>query len=122
VTSAHGAGVVTHDMGVIAALADDVQVMRDGSVVERGRCADPRATAHDYTRRCWPRRRASRTPAPEPCPRRARAPLDVADSRCTRSRGLARPRELTPSTMRVVRVARGEALGIVGNPAAANRR
>ncbi len=28
--------VVTHDMGVIAALADDVVVMREGRIVERG--------------------------------------------------------------------------------------
>ncbi len=43
--------VITHDMGVIAALADDVVVMREGSIVERGGVArvlaDP---AHEYTR------------------------------------------------------------------------
>jgi oligopeptide/dipeptide ABC transporter ATP-binding protein len=43
--------VVTHDMGVIAALADDVAVMRDGVIVERGAVRDVlREPRHDYTR------------------------------------------------------------------------
>jgi peptide/nickel transport system ATP-binding protein len=43
--------IVTHDMGVIAALADDVLVMRFGSVVERGSVTQVlQAPAHEYTR------------------------------------------------------------------------
>ena len=43
--------VVTHDMGVIAALADDVAVMREGRIVERGPVARILgAPEHDYTR------------------------------------------------------------------------
>ena len=43
--------VVTHDMGVIAALADDVAVMREGRIVERGPVARILAAPeHDYTR------------------------------------------------------------------------
>jgi len=43
--------VVTHDMGAISALADDVLVMRNGEVVERGAVAQIlEAPAHDYTR------------------------------------------------------------------------
>jgi peptide/nickel transport system ATP-binding protein len=43
--------VITHDMGVIAALADDVVVMRQGAVVERGAVAEIlRSPRHDYTR------------------------------------------------------------------------
>ncbi len=43
--------VVTHDMGVIAALADDVAVMRDGVVVEQGAVRELlSAPRHDYTR------------------------------------------------------------------------
>jgi oligopeptide/dipeptide ABC transporter ATP-binding protein len=43
--------VVTHDMGVIAALADDVIVMRDGRIVERGPVTPLlQAPAHEYTR------------------------------------------------------------------------
>ena len=43
--------VVTHDMGVIAALADEVLVMRGGQVVERAAVASLLAAPrHEYTR------------------------------------------------------------------------
>ena len=43
--------VVTHDMGVIAALADDVVVMRQGRIVEHGPVARILAAPeHEYTR------------------------------------------------------------------------
>jgi oligopeptide/dipeptide ABC transporter ATP-binding protein len=43
--------VITHDMGVIAALADDVVVMRAGHIVDRGAVADILgAPVHEYTR------------------------------------------------------------------------
>ncbi len=43
---------VSHDMGVIEALADRALVMKDGRVVERGDCADLfAAPGHPYTRR-----------------------------------------------------------------------
>jgi oligopeptide/dipeptide ABC transporter ATP-binding protein len=43
--------VVTHDMGVIAALADDVAVMRDGVIVERGAVRELlTAPRHEYTK------------------------------------------------------------------------
>jgi peptide/nickel transport system ATP-binding protein len=43
--------VITHDMGVIAALADDVVVLRAGSVVEQGPVANVLAApVHEYTR------------------------------------------------------------------------
>jgi peptide/nickel transport system ATP-binding protein len=43
--------VVTHDMGVIAALADEVVVMRDGRIVERGDVARMlHAPEHEYSR------------------------------------------------------------------------
>ena len=43
--------VVTHDMGVIAALADDVVVMREGRIVEQGPVARViAAPEHEYTR------------------------------------------------------------------------
>jgi peptide/nickel transport system ATP-binding protein len=43
--------VVTHDMGVISALADDVVVMQGGHIVERGPVEQVlRAPRHEYTR------------------------------------------------------------------------
>ncbi|WP_433528203.1 dipeptide ABC transporter ATP-binding protein [Micromonospora sp. CA-263727] len=42
---------VTHDLGVVRLIADDVTVMRDGTVVETGRAEEVfRAPRHDYTR------------------------------------------------------------------------
>ena len=42
---------VTHDLGVVRLIADDVTVMKDGAVVESGATEDVfRAPRHDYTR------------------------------------------------------------------------
>ncbi len=42
--------VVTHDLGVVAALCDDVAVMKDGAIVERGRVDDVfSGPQHPYT-------------------------------------------------------------------------
>lgn len=46
-----GVVFITHDMGVVAEIADDVMVMRDGATVERGPVGNIFARpAHDYTR------------------------------------------------------------------------
>ena len=43
--------LITHDLGVVANMADEVLVMRRGRMMERGRCADVlTAPAHPYTR------------------------------------------------------------------------
>ncbi|WP_063710623.1 dipeptide ABC transporter ATP-binding protein [Rhodococcus opacus] len=43
--------LISHDLGVVRAIADDVYVMRGGSVVEQGRTDDLFASPqHDYTR------------------------------------------------------------------------
>jgi len=43
--------LVTHDLGVVAALCDDVMVMRDGAIIERGQVDDVfRAPQHPYTK------------------------------------------------------------------------
>src|SRR5689334_9709053 len=62
--------VVTHDMGVISALADDVLVMRAGKVVERGAVdtilKNPR---HEYTRALLEATPRLDDPLPSPAPR-----------------------------------------------------
>ena len=46
-----GVVFITHDMGVVAEIADDVMVMRDGATVERGKVEDIFARpTHAYTR------------------------------------------------------------------------
>ncbi len=58
----HGIGflVITHDLDMAGAVADQVAVMRHGRLVECGRTADVfRAPADPYTRACSRRRRAS---------------------------------------------------------------
>jgi peptide/nickel transport system ATP-binding protein len=98
--------LITHDMGVVADLADDVAVMYAGRIVEHGPAeavfADPR---HPYTRlllRSIPRlegARKTRLPTiegvvpdlrdwPSGCRFRARCPL--ADARCAEAPALAR--------------------------------
>ncbi len=42
---------ITHNIGVVEYIADQVAVMRAGAIVEQGNCADVLARpAHDYTR------------------------------------------------------------------------
>jgi len=113
--------VVTHDMGVISALADDVLVMRAGRVVERGDVdtilKNPR---HEYTRALLEAtpRLDDPLPSPSPSPRSDAAvpPLSA------RHVGVQYRIPLGPFRSRDFRavddvsfdVAPGEALGIVG--------
>jgi peptide/nickel transport system ATP-binding protein len=116
--------LVTHDMGVIAALADDVLVMRDGRVVERGPVAAILAApAHDYTRglvAATPRIDAPGAGAHRAgmeAGAQAMPPLAVRDLTVRhRLRGgwLRRASTLTAVDGVSLEVASGEALGIVG--------
>jgi peptide/nickel transport system ATP-binding protein len=112
--------VITHDMGVIAALADDVAVMRDGEIVERGAVRPLlRAPSHDYTRSLL----AATPRIDEPRAPDARI-LDVAGERPLVARGVGVRHELRQGAFRRTtftavdevsfEVGAGEAVGIVG--------
>jgi oligopeptide/dipeptide ABC transporter ATP-binding protein len=111
--------VITHDMGVIAALADDVAVMRDGVIVERGAVRDLlSAPHHDYTRALL-----AATPRIDD-PVMARAPERPAGPPPLVVRNVGVRHEIRTGVFRRVslaavddvsfEVAAGEALGIVG--------
>ena len=115
--------VVTHDMGVIAALADEVVVMREGRVVERARSrACSRRREHEYTRAllaATPRvddagRRQRR--AVQRRPREHRSTVrDLRRASPTARGWLARVAATCTAVDGVsLDVAAGEALGIVG--------
>ena len=116
--------LITHDMGVIARLADRVCVMKDGAYVEEGPVADIfQRPATDYTRgllAAIPRLdRADRGGRPEIGPVAPEAPV-VVEGRDVKVHFTVREGLLSPSrTLRAVdgvsfQVREGETLGIVG--------
>jgi oligopeptide/dipeptide ABC transporter ATP-binding protein len=116
--------LITHDMGVIARLADRVCVMRTGAYVEAGPAADIfHAPKDDYTRALLaaiPRLdRADRGGRPEIAPAPAEAPV-VAEGRDVKVHFPIRDGLFgAPRTLRAVdgvsfAVREGETLGIVG--------
>ena len=110
--------LITHDMGVIAALADDVLVMRRGSVVERGAIGEILATPrHEYTRALLAATPSMETAAPAARARVEPAPLVVRNLGVNYRLhdGWLRPaRELLAVSDVSFEVGAGEALGIVG--------
>ena len=114
--------VVTHDMGVIAALADDVVVMREGRIVERGpvaRILD--APEHVYTQALLAATPRVETPgaggARVDSPGAAANPLAVHNLRVyhrLRAGWLSRPLMLAAVDGVSLSIEAGEALGIVG--------
>jgi oligopeptide/dipeptide ABC transporter ATP-binding protein len=113
--------IVTHDMGVIAALADEVLVMRQGRVVEHAAAQELfDAPRHEYTRSllaATPRMDAALPPVPAKPATGEAAALRIRDLE-VRHRlrdGWLRPaRSLTAVDSVSLEVAEGESLGIVG--------
>jgi len=116
--------LITHDMGVIARLADRVCVMKDGAYVEEGLAADIfHAPKTDYTRALLaaiPRLdRAGRGGRPEIAPAPADAPAvvegrDVKVHFPIREGVFGKPRMLRAVDGVSFSVRQGETLGIVG--------
>jgi peptide/nickel transport system ATP-binding protein len=113
--------VVTHDMGVIAALADDVAVMREGRIVERGPVARVLgAPEHAYTRSllsATPRMEEPGVGSASPRSGNDAASLSVHGLRVDhslRNSAWRRPLTLTAVDDVSLRLDSGEALGIVG--------
>jgi peptide/nickel transport system ATP-binding protein len=112
--------VITHDMGVIAALADDVLVMRQGEVVERGDVETILKTPrHAYTRALLAAtpRIDEPLPAPAAFSGNATPPLvaNRVNVRYAIPQGLfRRSRHFRAVEDVSLSVAPGEALGIVG--------
>ncbi len=111
--------IVTHDMGVIAALADEVLVMRGGKVVERAATSrlfdDPQ---HEYTRSLLAATPRIETPMASAPPRSTgNTALSIRDLgvRYRLRDGWLRPaRDFTAVESVSLDVVEGEALGIVG--------
>ncbi|TYO85212.1 ABC transporter ATP-binding protein [Oceanicella actignis] len=111
--------LITHDLGVVANMADSVTVMRKGKVVESGPCetilTDPR---HGYTRALI----VAAPHVPAPRPEASAAPADpifwarnLSKTYRGRRRGIGAP----PPVIRAVQdvsltIGRGETLALVG--------
>ena len=109
--------LITHDFGVVAEIGDEVAVMRNGEIVERGSVQQVLGNPqHDYTRTLL-----AAVPKLEP---RAAAPVDkgaplLSASGVTKTYssrvGLFKPRRTVAAVQEAAfSLARGETLGIVG--------
>ena len=109
--------LITHDFGVVAEIGDEVAVMRNGEIIERGSVQQVLGSPqHDYTRTLL-----AAVPKLEP---RAAAPVDkgaplLSASGVTKTYssrvGLFKPRRTVAAVQEAAfSLARGETLGIVG--------
>jgi ABC-type glutathione transport system ATPase component len=113
--------VVTHDMGVIAALADDVVVMHRGRIVEQGPVTRVLfAPEHEYTRNLLAATPRLETPGPgaAPVPANLTKPLltvrNLKIHHRMRSDWFRPPQELRAVDGISLELGAGEALGLVG--------
>jgi microcin C transport system ATP-binding protein len=107
--------LISHDLGVVRAMADRVAVMKDGEIVEMAPARQLfAAPAHAYTRHLL----ESEPSGSPPVPSAAAAPLlDVRGLRVTYERGrrwFAKPDEFVAVDSVDFRLAAGETLGVVG--------
>ena len=113
-----GLALITHDMGVIAALADDVLVMRDGGVVECGPVGRIlEQPAHEYTRALLAATPRLDGPAPAPVRAGGDAPLAVRGLTVryrVRRHWSRRAEQLVAVDDVSFQLDDGEALGVVG--------
>jgi peptide/nickel transport system ATP-binding protein len=112
--------LITHDMGVVADIADDVAVMRDGQIVERADVLSVfKAPQHDYTKALLaavPRLPSLRIAEPAPAhvrhPARQGVAAAVEDATIIyRGRGRHQVRAAESVTLHI---APGEVVGLVG--------
>lgn len=116
--------LITHDLPVVATVTDDVIVLRDGNVVERGRTSDVfAAPEHQYTRELVdavpPMSRTGVVPAKDPSSHGGRDPMvsirDVTKAyRLRRSRIAEAPPSIRALDAVSIDVLQGETFGIVG--------
>ena len=98
--------LITHDLGVVAGLADRTHVMQDGRVVEGGTTADLfAAPSHPYTRDLL----AAARPAPHAAPPCRDAPVVLRAEGVVRDHGATRAVDGVGFALHT-----GESLGLVG--------
>ncbi|MFM8754094.1 MAG: ABC transporter ATP-binding protein [Phenylobacterium sp.] len=122
--SGTGLILITHDMGVVARLADRVCVMKDGAYVEAGRASEIFANPQtEYTRSLLSAApRLDRTdrggrPSPAPVPEDAPLAVQASDVRVwfpVRKGALGRKAELRAVDGVSLEIRQGETLGVVG--------
>ncbi|AYF97875.1 dipeptide ABC transporter ATP-binding protein [Protaetiibacter intestinalis] len=120
----HGTAIllITHDMGVVADLADDVVVMRQGKVVETGSVESVfAAPAEDYTRELLAAvpslsslQTAPRMPSAEAVPGDAALAAEARDAVIAYGRAGLRGGGVVAVEGASFRIARGKTFGLVG--------